>query len=363
MSQTLVAPPRHLSLAVTGAGGASLAAAAMAAVLLGQPVPQGHTAPTPAQAAQRFAALSEAIRKDILQLSTAGLAPSAQTAGIPTLATYGDRRRKIDLRWAQLFEVYDLTSRGDDNPYFKINDLFGAIEFNSYLLGERIELGKVRADHTIFEAEIVAGGPQWNELGIQLTAGAITAEDILAMMNAAYENRKAKQAYTILTASGIETTTYDATGTTATEKDIRTINSAIQGILDDVYETPAYDDDTSTEEDLEGSEFALLYNPSVAGSRERVATALASNLNSPNDNLSRGQLSHEVVPIASRNVPTGGWYLVLPGRKNVFAVHRDLRVLSKDDPQIAGVATARIGQGRYKFVRGDSRQVRKANLS
>jgi hypothetical protein len=97
--------------------------------------------------------------------------------------------------------------------------------------------------------------------------------------------------------------------------------------------------------------------------RERVARALEARFDMPNSTMSVGQVLDPIIPLGMVDVPTGVWYLVYPGRKNIFANGVDLTFYEFNDPRVAGVAEGRIGQGAWVPVRGDVLQVRAMALS
>ena len=312
------------------------------------------------QAAIRlFNESSERYTDTLLRLSSEGQFPDAQTQGVPAAVTFGETdRRRVDTRWTALFSVQN--RRAQSSPYFKIVDLYDAVEFMIYQLGERIEMRHVEAAQNIFEADVVAGGLQWNMLWSQWQ-DLWSTNDGLAGMQAKYAIRQARIAYETLTASGLSTTAYSVAGNSQAENDIRTINAAITEIGNAIYQAPGAGDG-QTEEDVEGATYFLLYNPATSGYRTRINRALTARYELPNSN-SVVEVDAPVMPIATRHVPAGSWYVALPGRKNIAAIFRDLTIYDFNDPQIAGVADGRIGQGAYKMVRGDSRQVREVATS
>ena len=287
-------------------------------------------------------------------LSSTSNFPDATTTGIATAVGFGEAdRHTADVRWRALFQVRDLTSQG--HPFFKITDTYDSVTFEEYELNERIKVGTVRGQEEVFETPVVAGGIQWNRFWSNWQTLWSTDEG-LASMNAKYLRRMARQAYSILTAAGLTVVAYNATGTTQIEKDVNTINAGITTLGNQVYQTETGFEGIESEEDIEGLDVYLLYNPGTAGYRQRVNRALGARLELPNSNNSAAEVDVPVMPLPTRYVPTGAWYLALGGRKNVMAITHNLEIFDLMDPRVAGVADARIGQGAYKAVRGDSRQ-------
>lgn len=295
-------------------------------------------------------------------LSATNMFPSQQTQGIPAAVTLGDAERQmVDLRWTALYDVQDY--RQQTHPFFKIVDLYHAITFRAYQMGERVEMGVVEAAEAIFEAEIIAGGLQWNQLWSEWQA-VWSQQRGLSAMQTRYANQLAKTAYEVITAAGLSVTAYDATGTTTLEKDINTINAAALAIRTALYNAAAPKTGQVTEEIVGGSEpYWLLYNDLTAGYEDRIMKAIDARLDMPNDNLSVGHLLRPIVPLGSPYVPTGAWYMTIGGRKNVAAIFRDLRMFDISDPRIAGVMQGRVGQGAYKLVRGSALQARQVAVS
>lgn len=317
-----------------------------------------------ALALKHINAVGEAF-KDALLSSTSHF-PSQQTQGIPSAVAFGETDRlQVDVRWRMLFNVRDYSSQ--EHPFFKITDVYDAVTFEVYKLGERIKAASVRAEETIFEAEVIAAALQWNRLWADWQ-NLWNTEDGLASMQAKYGRKMAKLAYTVLTAGGLSTTSYDATGSTALEKDINTINAAAREMGNAIYQTDTGFTDSEgalieSEEDISGLGLYLLFNPATAGYTERVNRALAARYDMANDNNSIQEVNVPVMPLPTRYVPATAWYLVLPGRKLVSAIFRALELYDYMDPKVAGVADGRVGQGAYKHVRGDSRQVRQVATS
>jgi len=194
-----------------------------------------------------------------------------------------------------------------------------------------------------------------------------TSAQGMAQMQVKYAKLLAETAYTIVTASGVSTTSYvdrDGGGSQSLTNDIATI---LQGLLDvktALYQNTAPGGGQELEEEIEDTQtFYLLYNSHTAGYHERVRNALNARITTPNDNFSINEVDFPVVPVGSPYVPTGNWYVVLPGRLNAFANFMDLRLYNITDPRIAGVAEGEVGWGAFRFVRGDARQVRKLALS
>lgn len=295
----------------------------------------------------------------LVELSSGATFPDVQTQGIPAAVQFGDaNRQSVDTRWSTLFNIQD--RRSQSHPYFKITDVYHAVEFKSYLLGERIELRHVEAAQEIFEAEIFAGGLQWNRFW-SMWQDLWNEGQGLSAMQARYAAKQAQIAYQVLTADGLSTTDYqqvDGTGINL-RNDIATINAGVRELETAIYTAPAGETGMQTEEELSNASFYLLFNSGTVGYEDRIALALSARVDAPNDNMSVGNVLRNVIPLPSRQVPTGAWYIVLPGRKLVGAIFQDLTIYDFNDPRIAGVGEGRIGQGAYKLVRGDSRQVRK----
>lgn len=289
----------------------------------------------------------------LLQLSSSSLFPDQQTQGIPNAITFGEADRRVaDTRWTALFNIRDL--RSATSPYFEISDVYNAVTFEVYLMGERIEVRHVQGSETIFKTDIVAGGLQWNQF-FAMWQDLWSANDGIATMNVKYAQKQARAAYEVLTASGLTGVAYNASGATTLEKDINTINDGIRTIGNQLYQDEGIAG-IQTEEDIEGAALVLLFNPATQGYRQRVNRALNARFTMANDNLSVAEVDVPVIPLPSRYVPATDWKLMLPGRKNIAAIHKDLEIYDHMDPRLAGVADARIGQGAYKMVRGDAKQ-------
>lgn len=298
-------------------------------------------------------------------LSSSSQFPDLLNAGLPSAVTLTDAdRQMIDTRWVALFNMQD--RRGQSNPYFKIADLYHAIQFQQYLQGERVKFATVEAEEAIFEAYIYGAGLQWNQIWA-MWQDLWTSAMGMAEFQVKYAKLLALTAYSAITASGLSTTSYvdrDATGGQSITNDIATILQGLLEVKTALYTNTAPNGGQETEEEVQDTQVMyLLYNSHTAGYHERVRNALSARITTPNDSFSVNEVDFPVVPIGSPYVPTGNWYVVLPGRKNVFANFMDLRLYNITDPRIAGVAEGEVGWGAFRFVRGDVRQVRKLALS
>ena len=295
-------------------------------------------------------------------LSSTSQFPDVNHQGVPTAVAFGEGDRyTADTRWRALFNVQDRTAQ-PGAPVFKISDTYDSVTFEKYEMGERIRVGSVRGEEVIYEGEIMAGALQYFRFW-QEWQTLWNTSDGLASMNAKYARKMARLAYQVLTAAGLAVTPYDATGGSTVEKDVNTINRAITELGNAVYETETGFEGIDSEEDIEGLTLYLLYNPSTFGYRQRVNRALGARLDLANDNNSAAEVDIPVMTLPTRYVPANGWFLALAGRKNVSAIFRNLEVFDMMDPRVAGVADAKVGQGVYKHVRGDSRQVRQIATS
>ena len=311
------------------------------------------------RAIRHFNAVAVAARRVLL--STTSNFPDQQTEGVPTVVAFGDAdRHQADVRFRALFDMRDRTS--DGHPFFKITDVYDALFFEEYEMGERIKASTVRADDQVFETPIVAGALQWNQFWANWQS--LWSEgDGIASMNAKWLRRMYQKAMDVLTAAGLEVTPYDAAGASQLEKDVNTINAGITALGNAIYQTETGFEGVVSEEDIEGTALYLLYNPATAGYRNRVNRALSARFDLANDNNSAAEVDVPVMPFPSRRVPANGWWLVLPNRKLVGVVKKDLEIYDRTDPRYAGITDDRIGQGAYQLVRGDSRQVRQLATS
>src|SRR5690606_30976966 len=111
--------------------------------------------------------------------------------------------------------------------YFKVKDLWHAITVDQYLPNERIKFGRVEASEEIFEHLLYGVGLQWNQLEMQ---GRWERQEGVVAMQVKWANKLAQLVYAATTAAGPATISYDTTGASQLEKDIRTINAAALAI-------------------------------------------------------------------------------------------------------------------------------------
>lgn len=297
--------------------------------------------------------------RQTVQFSNPGQFPDARTQGIPRAVTWTDADREtVDTRWLLLYQTRDL--RQNTTPYFKISDVFNAVSFDPYDLGKPIEFRGVSAEEEIFEAQIYAGALQWNRIWSEWQDLWSQGQG-LADMQREHAKEQSRVAYSTFTASGVTIVSYATSGTGQAENDALTINNATRTIREQLY--TATHDGEQLEEDIGTSRFALVYNNLTQGYTERIRRALAMRFTMANDNNSATELNDPIVPIGTPHAPANGWFIGVPGRKNVMASFRDLRLYDVEDPRVAGIADGSVGQAAWKFVRGDANQVVMAQTS
>jgi hypothetical protein len=288
-------------------------------------------------------------------LSSPGSAADPKTQGVPVAVQIGTTdRMRADTRWMDLFATQDL--RQANNPYFKIVDVYNAITFEEYKLGEEIDMGFVSTGDTIYEAAIHAGGLQWN----QLWAGwqdLWQSGDGMAAMQAEYVSYQARTAYQLLASNPATTISWQgASGDSQTARDIKTINEGIREIKERLFEATGPDGE-QLEEDLEDETFAVLYDSLQQGAEDRVNAALEVTINTDGDGQADvTEVRANAVPIGTPHI-SGGPYVILPERKNVLGLSRDLTMYDVTDPRVAGVAEGSVGQSAWRMVKGQTDQV------
>ena len=332
-------------------------------------VMQGMTSDDPSHRAAALNAIrdTQQIVGDLItgnstvQMSESGLFPPDTRGGIPTAVSIGDQEREqIDTRWTGLFEGFDGRQQ-TDNLLFRIEDVFHAVTFKRYERGERIEMSQVEGGDEVYEAYYYAAGLQYNSSWADFNPHAWSRDDGVAAMQRRYLKKQMKRAYAVLTDStGLTTQSYvndDGTGTVSVENDVATLNAGMNNILSDLFNQGSPQSGDAMEEVPDNPQFALLFNNLTQGYRERIQKALAATFNATNDELAVGELDFPVEPIGTPHIATGNWYLVMPGRKNVAAQFRDLQTFDIMDPRVVGINEGQVGQGIFRMVRGDTRQV------
>lgn len=292
-------------------------------------------------------------RNRTMNLSSFADTPTSIGQNTPGAIVFGDADREIvDIRWSLLYRFQD--NRGIPNDTFIIEDVFNAIEFEELAPGSPVKISHVETARNRFEYRTVAGGFQY-EIYWAEDYPYWSIADGMAAMNTKHALKQERIAIETMTAAGGIAVSYQS-GSTALDQDVSTINEGQRAILNALY-TANRPDGQDTEEKVARPVFFLLYNEFGASMTERVNKALAAAFNTPNDVLGGRAVNHPVIPFASPYVTGTDWHLVLPGRKNVFAMKNDLRVLSSFDPYAAGGVDARIGHARMGCVRADANQV------
>lgn len=315
------------------------------------------TGENPALKAEAVARFNTMMRNlgDALKLSSNGSFPDLNEQGIPAAFLIdASTREVVDTRWTMLYRILD--RRASQSPVFRVGDAYTNLTFNEYQLNEPIDADYIEGAHRLYEMSVYAGMYYYNKMWASWT-DMWDEQEGLAMMGVRWARAMAKAAYeAISAASGLTTVSYDTAGATQIAKDINTINAGITTIMSQLYNATTGDSNQIFEDVSQGS-FALLYNNLTSGYQERIVKALEARLDLPNDNQSIGYVSRPVVPIGSPHVATGTWKLTLLGRRNVFAMGRDLMVDTEVDPKKAGVGMVEVGQGAFKAVRDDAKQV------
>lgn len=299
-----------------------------------------------------------------IELSETGLFPPLEDQGIPEAVSINfSQRLMADMQWTALFDVQD--RRGQPTPLFKITDVYSAASFQQYERGEEIEIGHVEGGQAKYEANLYGGGLGWNRLWREWQT--LWAEqDGVAAMNARYVQKQAERAYSVLFASGTQTTSYvdfDNSSNTSAANDAATINAAMTDILEDLYTGSSPQTGEQTDEQIANPRFYLVIPQFDDELWLRAQRALRARISVEGGNSQLNDVEVrfpvEVIQMPYTNIlPKGNWKLVLPGRKNVAAIFRDLTMYDKEDVQKMGVEEATVGQGAYRMVRGDSNQVR-----
>lgn len=271
----------------------------------------------------------------------------------PGTIVFGDADRQVvDLSWANLFTFQD--NRGVPDSTFLIEDVYNAIEFREYVPGSPVDIGNVQNDRNRFEYRLLAGGFQY-ENPWEEDYPYWQVADGMAAMNTVHAHQLEQIAISTITAAGGIAVSYQ-TGATALDQDIATINEGTRAILSAVY-SDTRPDGAVTKERVARPVFVLLYNEFATGMLARINRAIAAGFGTPNDVIGGRALNYTVLPMPTPYISGTSWNLVLPGRKNVWALKNDLQIFPHFDPFAAGGVSSRIGHGRIGSVRGDANQV------
>lgn len=292
-------------------------------------------------------------RQRHINLSSFAGNPSTTGQNTPGTIVFGDAdRHVVDLSWVNLFRVQD--NRGVPNDTFVIEDVYNAVEFREYIPGSPVDIEHIEYARNRFEYRTLAGGFQYEVYWQEDYPHWMVADGMIAM-ETKYALNLEEINITTIAASGALTTSYQ-TGTTEIEQDILTINEGQRQILNAIY-TDTAPSGFATEERISRPVFFLMYNEFATAYTQRINRALAAGFAVPNDNIGGHQINHPVIPFPTPYVTGADWKLVLPGRKNMFVLKNDLRILMQFDPYAAGGVDSRIGHARIGSVRADGNQV------
>lgn len=310
------------------------------------------------QYAKRYGDLLTGRRSlDKTELSSASRFPSNDPASPSVLFTTADRLM-VDVSWTTLFNVQDF--RGTTEDGFDIADVYNPVTFEVTPSGAPIKLNGISGSETNYKFQDVTGGFQY-ERNWLMDNKFWRIADGMAEMQSAYAEKQSELAWTTATASGLTAETRSATaGASQLQLDIETINNAAVNILSDIYNTTDGDGNL-TREKIGSARFILGYNLLTAGYVERIQRIMGASLGAANDVSGGKQLAFPVTPVGSVDIPTGVFYLFLPGRKLVAGIRQDLEVWEDYDPYKR--VHAHPAYGRYRMVRGDANQGRTIPLS
>lgn len=298
----------------------------------------------------------------VTNLSASGLLPDVTDFRLPTAVMLGDAdRQMIDTRWAALFDVQD--RRAEPWPgWFKVGNEYHNVSRRRYRVGERARLGMAEQDEAKYEHYLYGIGLQWNQLLMQ---GRWERSRGMTAMQIRWANDQAQLAYETLIAAGFLTQAYlddDSTGAQSTQNDVATLNASMLALRTALWTATAPVGGQTLEEIIPpGVPYYLLYNENTAGYEDRVQAMLNVRYTVVQSGGTGGvnikEVNRPVIPIGSPYVTTGHFYVVLPGRKNVFSVFRGLQFFDFEDVQVAGVAEGEVGWGADRFLRADANQV------
>ena len=266
-------------------------------------------------------------------------------------------RVMADMTWTGLFDVQDFRNTAEES--FDIADVYDAVTFTVLPDGVDIKVAGVRGTETNYKFQDVGGGFQYS-INWERDNKFWRITNGLAAMQARYAQKMGSLAWSVACASGLSTTTRDATASTTTGKDIRTINTGMDEIINAIY-TDTDADGNTTDEWMGEPTFVVAYNNTTSLYTERAQQIQATNYGVPNDLSSGYKLAYPATFIGNPYVTTGNFYLFLPGRKFVSGIRQDLEIFPDFDPYKR--VDARVGYGRYRHVRGDTKQGRIIPLS
>lgn len=282
-----------------------------------------------------------------VSLSSTGSFPAEQAA--PSTVYVTGSNEAADLSWRRIFDAYDFRSTSEEG--WRILDIFDAVTFRAYAAGERVELFGVSGTEAEFKFQLVGGGFQWLNTWLMDSKYYRVAQGLQAMA-AGHFQRMAQTAYSVAFASGMTAQTRRTDGANVFENDVSTINDAATAILAGLYETDKLQPVNPS--------FLLCYNANTAGYPERVSRILSANYGQPNANATR-QLAYPFEPLSSPHIPTGVFYVVMPGRR--FQMGDRMALTTQEVQDWKTFSGANVGWSRYGFARGNTRQVRSIPLS
>lgn len=249
---------------------------------------------------------------------------------------------QADLSWLQLTNFDDF--RGTTEDSMEIDNVRNGVSFRPYKNGEKVELFAVSGDMVKIPFELIGGGFQWLQTWLDDNKYWKLANG-LAEAATQYAREMAENFYLTLTAAGYQTQARVVVANApAGLIDILTVNAAYVAMLARLRANSNYG--------AANPRMYLVYNSLDADLATRAAQWGVAFTTADQGTV---RINPNITVMSTPNVPAGGMWLVLPGRKIRTGNRMDMTQYNHFDPFT--YSGARVFWGRYTHARADDDQV------
>ena len=244
----------------------------------------------------------------------------------------------VDVGYEYFFDVKDFS--GVSVPGFRVRDVQSGLTFSKRPVGGKAKIYKVTGTEVFVTFDVYGGGLEFDEAWWQDQEWWLIEDNAAEFRSAWYRDKGTIMYDLIGNVSSSYNTAYDATGATALEKDIITINTGALAMLNALI-AAGYNVTPATP----------IYCLSPLTLKPRLERALAAVHLIPGVVDAAAKVEYAIKPVYSLNVRnanaacTDKWYLGVPGLKNKIGEKMQLTIFGEF--KIESFATTVVGWGRY----------------
>jgi len=247
--------------------------------------------------------------------------------------------KDVDVAYETFFDSRDFS--GIPVGGFRIRDVQSGLTFSKRREGGKAHIYKVTGTELTVGFDTYGGGLEFDQAWLQDQEWWLVEDNAIEFRSCWYRDKAAIFYEMIgnLTASTYDTA-YDATGATATEKDIITINTGALALLNGLIAL-GYNVTPATQ----------IYCLSPLTLKPRLERALAASYLIPGATVANQKVEYPIQPVYSLGVRNAGaactdkWYLGIAGLKNKIGEKMPLTIFAEFKQE--SFATTAVGWGRY----------------